>query len=131
MPLVRQYIEQQRRTLDIDPVITLDLIHRLAGPSIGREVNHRVDALERALQIGAYRHIALNEVNAWRRPKVRLGPVNLGGEIIDNRHLVAGRESHSSQVRPDEARSSSDQDMVFAFAANAHSGSSAASSHST
>src|SRR5690348_15415042 len=105
-------VEEESGPLDIHPVVSVDLIHRLAGTGLGREVDDRVDIPDRSLPTVANRDIAPDKFNAFGPMKNGVRSVDLRREVIENSHCVAGTERPAGQMGADESGASSDENLV-------------------
>jgi hypothetical protein len=104
-------VEEQRGSLDVDTVITVDFVHRLSGAGLGREVDYRIDALQGVVEVASFVDVAPDELGSGRQLEAAEVTVNLSRQIIEDAHPMVRSKSEPRQVCADEAGTASDQDM--------------------
>ena len=108
--LVGKQIENQRRRLNIDPIVPLNFVHRLAGAGFSREMHNGIDLIDCSLDICAGGDIAMDKLHAgWRCVmQVSIFAVDLRRKIVEKSDSQASHEQFANQMGADEAGPSGD-----------------------
>ena len=73
------------------------------------QMDDALDAIQRPFQVSPAVHVSVQQIDARRSVESGVGAMNLGGEIIQQAHLVARLKRKSREVPADKARAAGDQ----------------------